>query len=195
MNQVILNGTIWGISNSHMIGDVQYQKANLTVKNSNGRDSVITIQFKQFQGSMKNGEVVQVVGNLRSYSKKLDDDKNRVSIYVFTYFDQVDSDKTNFVQIDGRLCKIEPMRYTNDGKNLIHFILANNIIQSGTKLNSYIPCIAWGKCAKRISKCNINDTICLTGELRSREYKKPLLDNQFEIRVAHELVVNDFEEM
>ena len=60
------------------------------------------------------------------------------------------------------------------------------------KLNSYLPCISWGKCAKDVSKLKKNDNIFIYGELRSREYKKPLQDGTFEIRVAHELLVTDF---
>ena len=49
MNDITLDGIIWGIKDSHKINDVQYQTANITVKNSNGKDSVITLQFKKFQ--------------------------------------------------------------------------------------------------------------------------------------------------
>lgn len=124
----------------------------------------------------------------------MSEDKNKVNIYVYTYFDVPDENQQydNVFVISGRICKLEPMRILENDKNNIHFILANNIITNGVKLNSYLPCIAWGKCAKQISKLKKNDNIIITGELRSREYKKPLEDNQFEIRVAHELLVTDF---
>ena len=48
MNKIILDGIICGIEDSHIINDIQYQKANLIVKNSNGKDSIITLQFKKF---------------------------------------------------------------------------------------------------------------------------------------------------
>lgn len=95
--------------------------------------------------------------------------------------------------VDGRTCKIEPIRNLTNGKCNIHFILANNIVQGNSKLNSYLPCIAWGKTAKEIAKLEKNDWIYITGELRSREYKKPLGNGEFEIRMAHELVVTDFQ--
>lgn len=144
---------------------------------------------------MKEGDSISLVGNLRSYSKKVSEQKNKVSVYVFTYFDQpedTDDEIENQTLIDGRICKIEPIRNLTNGKCNIHFILANNIVQGGNKLNSYIPCIAWGKCAKEISKLQKNDNIEICGELRSREYKKPTEDGKFEIRVAHELVVQEF---
>lgn len=199
MNKIILDGTIWGIQDSHTIGSVQYQKANITCQNSNGKESVLTLQFKKFQCPYKDGDKVLLEGNIRSFSEKVSDTKNRVSIYVYTYFDspdcaaeELDRFKNKFV-VDGRICKIEPMRFLENDKNNIHYILANNIIQNGSKLNSYLPCISWGGVANKIGKLSKNDKIEITGELRSREYKKPTSNGEFEIRVAHELLVTDFE--
>ena len=36
--------------------------------------------------------------------------------------------KTNHLDLDGRICKIEPIRTTKSGKQNIHFLLANNLI-------------------------------------------------------------------
>jgi hypothetical protein len=193
---VILKGIIQDIEYSHTIGDVEYEKANVIVRNSNGKQSILTLQFKKFSGNVKDGEYVSLVGNIRSYSRKISENKNKVNVYVFTYFD-VPDDKfcseeiENQVLLDGRICKLEPLRKLQDGKCNIHFILANNIEQNGNKLNSYIPCIAWGKTAKQIAELSKNDKLAIVGELRSREYKKPLQDGEFEIRVAHELVVSE----
>ena len=118
---------------------------------------------------------------------------------MFTYFDfpeqeELQGFKNQFL-IDGRICKVEPIRVLDNDKSLIHFTLANNIMAGGKKLNSYLPCIAWGQVAKRVEKLNKNDFIFAIGELKSREYKKPLDDGQFEIRVAHELLITDFKEL
>lgn len=56
MNQIILNGIIKNIENSHKIGDVQYQKANFLIRNSNGKQSLIDLQFKQFQLKAKEND-------------------------------------------------------------------------------------------------------------------------------------------
>lgn len=194
MNQIILDGTIRDIQDSHTIGDVQYQKAHFIVRNSNGKESILNLQFKRFQCTAKEGDHLTIQGNVRSYSERVDQDKNKVTIYVFTYFDPADIDREGVPAefcITGRPCKIEPIRNLTNGKCNIHFILANNIVQGNSKLNSYLPCIAWGKVAKQVEKLNKNDIVTITGELRSREYKKPLGNGEFEIRMAHELVVTD----
>ena len=139
-------------------------------------------------------------GNIRSYSAKLDSGKNKVELYVFTYFDQPDLDEndheySNFLELDGRICKIDALRKTRNNKTNIHLILANNLIVSdgSKKLNSYVPCVAWGSIAERLSELHIDSQIRITGELHSREYKKTFPDGTFEFRVAHEVEITSLE--
>lgn len=206
MNRVRLKGVINNIRFSHKIGDVEYNKADLIVRRKDGKEDIITLEFKKFSNPYTEGQEIECIGNVRSYSKKLPDGKNKVEIFVFTYFDkptEPDYDYTenaeaildnNRVVFDGRICKIDEIRTTKDGKQNIHFVVANNIITKNNtqKLNSYIPCIAWGNTAKELSKAAVNDVISIKGEIHSREYKKYISDTDVEIRVAHEVVAIDF---
>ena len=128
MNEIMLDGIIWGIQDSHTVGDIQYQKANITVKNSNGSNSVLSLQFKKFQCPYKDNEKISISGNIRSYSKKITDLKNKVNIYVYTYFDSGQEGISNHFQVTGRICKLNDMRFLENGKNNLHFIFANNIM-------------------------------------------------------------------
>ena len=196
MNNITLKGLIRNIQPSHTIKDIDYDQADIISTRQNGKEDIITIKFKRFSNKYKDGDVIELSGNIRSFSQKLDNGRNKVNLYVFTYFDLPENDEVaNHFDIDGRICKIEPIRYTKDGKQNIHFILANNLIldESNQKLNSYLPCIAWGKVARELSKLSVNDQIIIHGELHSREYKKMISDNEFEFRVAHELSVQSFE--
>ena len=200
MNNIKLKGILYNIQDSHNIQDMEFGKANLIVKRDNGKEDCLNIRFKKYSNLYADNQEVSLSGNLRSYSSKGEDGKNKVELYVFTYFDhpelnENDQEETNYLELDGRICKIEPIRKTKDGKTNIHLILANNLIVSDGKkrLNSYIPCIAWGKVAEDISKCKVNDSLQIVGELHSREYKKSLPDGTFEFRVAHECVIKSFE--
>ena len=82
------------------------------------------------------------------------------------------------------------MRKTQSGKDVIDFILANNLKTENQSLNCYIPCVAWGKQAKEIAKLEVGDNLNIIGQLQSREYKKKTSDTDFEIRVAHELNIS-----
>lgn len=197
MNEIILTGTLKDISPSHKIDDVEFYKAKLICKRDNGIEDVINIKFKSFSNNYKDNDEVTLVGNVRSYSYKVDESKNKVVIYVFTYFDSPEEipDTYNFATIDGRICKLNELRTTKNGRHNIHFILANNLVSAdGSKrLNSYIPCIAWGKIAKELSNLSVNTQVKVQGQLHSREHKKVHSNGEVEIRVAHEFVIQSYE--
>ena len=200
MNDIRLRGVLKNIQPSHEIQGVEFCKASLIVPRIDGKEDIVNIRFKRFTNPYEEDQIISVAGNLRSYSSKLDTGKNKVDLYVFTYFDlpdlaDNDAEYYNYANIDGRVCKIDEIRYLSNGCKNIHFILANNLIVSDgqKKLNSYIPCIAWGKCAEELKDIKVNTPINLFGTIHSREYKKTLPDGSFEIRVAHEFVIEKFE--
>lgn len=191
MNSIYLSGILKNIMESHKINDTLFNKAELITKRENGKEDIIDLKFKALSNShYKENDYINLTGNIRSFSEK-SSEESRVHIYVFTYFDSpasVDESITNKCEIDGRICKINEIRNTKDGKQNIHLILANNIdIHDHRRLSSYIPCIAWGNMAKNISRLSVNTPIKIIGQLHSREHKK-----NDEIRVAHELLINDF---
>lgn len=197
MNEIVLNGILKDIQPSHVINGVCFDKAKLLCKRDNGQEDVINLRFKSFSNRYKDNDEVYVKGNLRSYSYRIEENKNKVIIYMFTYFDAPDDEEfiRNRVTIDGRICKLNELRTTRNGKHNIHFILANNLVSgdSNKRLNSYIPCIAWGNVAKELSKLSVNNKLLIHGELHSREHKKVHENGEVELRVAHELLVTDFE--
>lgn len=196
MNEIILKGTIKNIQHSHNIGNVEYDKADLIVKREDGKEDILSLKFKKFSNRYKDNDNVELVGNVRSYSQKVDENKNKVDIHVFTYFDlpQDESDTVNEFEIDGHICKKDILRRTSSGKEHCHFILANNIIQNGYKLNSYLPVVIWGKDAVKFSETqNVGDFIKIKGQLHSREYTKTLEDGEIEFRIAVELVALSYE--
>ena len=200
MNSIKLKGIITNIQPSHTIQGIEFNKANLIVKRSDGKEDTLNVRFKKFSNPYVDNSEVTLSGNLRSYSTRLENGNNKVELYVFTYFDQPELDENdqeyvNHVELDGRICKIEKLRETKHGKHNVHMILANNLIVSDgvKKLNSYIPCIAWGNEAVKLSELAVNTKLKLVGELHSREYRKTLPDGSFEIRVAHECVIKSFE--
>ena len=198
MNKVTLKGKIQDIQYSHNIGEVQYDKANLIVDGQSGSQSILSIKFKKYSNKYHQGDIVSLVGNLRSFSTPKQDGKNKVNIYVFTYMDEPQNpadgiEVINKVELDGRICKMSDVHKLYSGKSL-QFILANNIqVDQNKRLNSYIPCIAYNELAEQIEKLSIGENIKIIGQFRSRQYKKKLEDGEIEIRVAHEVVIKSFE--
>lgn len=197
MNDIYLRGILKEVEPSHEIDGITFDKAKLICKREDGKEDAINLRFKSFSNKYSENDEVSFKGNVRSYSYKTEDDKNKVVIYVFTYFDEPEDEvkRNNIVHIDGRICKMNELRRTRSGKHNIHFIIANNLLSSDgrKRLNSYIPCIAWGNTAKQLSQLGVNDKIQINGELHSREHKKTFEDGSVAIRVAHELLVESFE--
>ena len=198
MNFVYLKGIIKNIQYSHTIDDIVFNRAELIVKKPDGRESLLIIKFKQFTTEVKENSEIELIGNIRSYSR-MDDGKHKVEIYIFTYFDEVEittDDLTNIVKLDGKICKKDNLRTTYNGKHYIHFIVANNLeVDGAQRLNSYIPCVAWGKLAKYINEhLNVSDTVYLEGQAQSREYKKKSPDG-LELGIAHEVLVTTINEV
>ena len=200
MNTIRLKGVLQNIQDSHKINNIEFCKANLLVKRADNTEDILNIRFKKFSQHYDENQEVTFSGNVRSYSSKLDSGKNKVELYVFTYFDQPDLDENdceyiNFLEVDGRICKLDQLRTSRSNKKSIHMILANNLIVSdgAKKLNSYIPCVAKGSVAEELSKLSVNTQLKLKGQLHSRQYKKTLSDGTFEFRVAHEVEITSFE--
>lgn len=195
MNTTILKGYLKDIKPSHTIEGINFSKAKLLVQRDNGKEDVVDIKFKSLSNKYKENDLITLVGNLRTYSHQVSETKNKVELYVFTYFDIPENETNNEVDLDGRICKIEKLRTTKNGKHNIHFILANNIVsKNGTKkLNAYIPCIAWGKVAESFSKLKVSTPIVLKGEVRSREHRVAKEDGTYDIQIAHEVLVNSYE--
>lgn len=192
MNKINLNGIIKNITHSHFINGIEYNKANLIVDRGNGREDIINLKFKKFSNPYIENSNIQLCGNIRTYSQKLEN-RNKVDVYVFTYFDRPEdiNELNNYVELDGRICKKGELRKTQTGKDVIDFIIANNLKSEDQSLNCYIPCVAWGKLAKEITNKNVGDLISIKGQLQSREYKKKISDDNFEIKIAHELNINE----
>lgn len=198
MNEVKLRGYLKDCKYSHTINGIDYDKANLIIPNSHqNEDDIITLCFRHYSNKHQEGELVDVVGNIRSYSKKVSENKNKVNIYVFTHFDppkeMTESDSVNEISLDGRICKLDHLRQHASGVDSLSFTLANNIIiPGGNKINNYIPVICWGKLAHELSNLNISDKLEIEGTLQSRSYKKFLDNGSIEIKVAHEVVIKDY---
>ena len=115
MNKIILKGMIRNIEHSHNVKEIEYQKAELIVPRTDGEDDVLDLKFKRYANQYTEGQIVWLQGNVRSYSQKLDTGKNKVELYVFTYFDipdvgKDDQELINQFQLDGKVCKVDKLR-------------------------------------------------------------------------------------
>lgn len=196
MNEITLKGYLKDIQFSHLQGNIEYEKANLVCPRAGGKEEdIISLRYKKYVNKYKEGDFIELKGNIRSYSTK-EDCKNSVQIYVFTYFDLPDEIADNSLSLDGRICKVENVRYSLNKIPYLHFILANNIFTSdGKKINSYIPCVCYSDDTDKIINLGVNGKIKINGEFHSHTYKKKLENDEIEFRVAHEVTVKNIIEL
>lgn len=195
-NNIILTGIIKDKTYSHTTQGIDYYKANLYV---NDFDNPIIIKFKENNWPSDDilNSRITIYGSLRSYSYKLENGKNRVELYVFTYFDNyfMISTDNNKCSLIGNICKLDKPRidrYHNNDKNL-HFILENTIESSSGYMKAYIPCIVKNdNIDDFISQCSLYDSVYVEGEFIPRTYKKFIDEQNYEEHIAYEVIVNNF---
>ena len=71
------------------------------------------------------------------------------------------------------------------GREICDLLLAVNRRYSRA---DYLPCIAWGGLARACGELSVGDSLCLTGRLQSRTYRKVTEDREEE-RVAYEVSI------
>ena len=142
MNQIILQGIIKDIKFSHYVNDIEYYKALLVVRREDDKEDIVPIKFKRFCCSYNEGDLVNLVGNIRTFCEKDKDGINHVHPYVFTYFDEPEKGEANLVLLDGNICKKGELRKTKSGLDVLDFTIANNIKNNEQMFNAYLPIVA-----------------------------------------------------
>ncbi len=130
------------------------------------------------------GERVLITGQIRSFNR-IDESGRHLVISVFAEtLELSDEDWEDRATLTGTLCRDPVYRRTPLGREICDGMLAVNRAYRRT---DYLPCIFWGKTARRIAALSAGARITLTGRLQSREYGKLLPDGETERRTAYEI--------
>lgn len=90
-------------------------------------------------------------------------------VYAEHIAEQFEGDDVNSIELTGYVCNEPVYRRTPHGREITELFLA---VKNEEGEADYIPCIAWGKKARRAKKLNVGDCIHLTGRIQSRKYTK-----------------------
>lgn len=147
-------------------------------RNSGTNDKVKVVIPETLAQGLEKGTVVKITGHYRSR-----DVENHLMLYLFATSLTVEDELNllNKITLDGFLCKKPIYRMTPLGRKICDIYLAVN--RSNGK-NDYIPCIAWGKVAEKLSELTVGEAVKVVGRLQSREYLK----NE-EVRTAYEVSI------
>lgn len=137
------------------------------------------------------GELIEVIGQFRSYNKH-EGDKSRLILNVFAmnfniYEQELNDKKCNTVVLDGYVCKNPIYRKTPMGREVTDLLLAVN--RPFNNRSDYLPCIAWGRDARYASSFDLGTRVIAIGRIQSRKYSKRIGEDQYETRVAYEVSI------
>ena len=194
-NQVVVIGEIVGdfVYSHEIFGEGFYMVDLLVPRLSDSSDLIPLMVSERLLDVEKDyrGQAIMVSGQFRSYNRH-EEHKNRLILSVFVrevefLEDMDDAEKTNYIFLDGYICKEPIYRKTPLGREIADILLAVNRPYGKS---DYIPCISWGRNARYSGNFRIGERCRIWGRIQSREYMKKLSEEQAEKRVAYEVSVN-----
>ena len=190
-NRVCLSGKI--VSEpvySHEILGEGFYDLNIAVKRLSGQEDIIplTVSERLMENeSFETGNLIGVIGQLRSYNKMVDN-RSKLVLRVFVReLAAVDEDNPNTIEIDGFVCKQPVYRTTPFKREITDMLIAVN---RAYNKSDYIPAIAWGRNARFAGNFQIGDRVQMVGRIQSRVYQKQLEDGTVEERMAYEVSIS-----
>lgn len=194
-NQVAIMGEISSaFTYSHEIFGEKFYTADIKVQRLSGSFDMVKMMVSDRLLDVSEdyvGALVEVFGQFRSYNMR-DIERNHVLLLVFVremrFLEVIDKKaKTNQIFLDGHICKNPVFRTTPNGREIADLFIAVN---RPYNKSDYIPCIAWGRDARYISRLKVGTHIQLDGRIQSREYTKYFDGETQETRTAYEVSVS-----
>ena len=200
MNKIVLAGLVTEEPTfSHEVHGEKFYRFYLSSSRQSGNCDVLMCTVPEIiKNGISEGNKVKVFGEIRTRNVH-EDDKSHLEVTVFVKEVLLYEKDENNVELDGFICKEPVYRETPFGRQITDLIVASN--RERNYKSDYIPCIAWGRNAIRTSEFNVGTRVKVSGRLQSREYKKKIDDETYEVRTAYELsaymidVVEESEEM
>ena len=200
MNKIVLAGLVTEEPTfSHEVHGEKFYRFYLSSSRQSGNCDVLMCTVPEIiKNGINEGNMVKVLGEIRTRNVH-EDDKSHLEVTVFVKEVLLYEKDENNVELDGFICKEPVYRETPFGRQITDLIVASN--RERNYKSDYIPCIAWGRNAIRSSEFNVGTRVKVLGRLQSREYKKKIDDETYEVMTAYELsaymidVVEEREEM
>lgn len=190
------------VSFDHVVLGESFYSAKVKVMRQSGNMDILPVimserLFYDYMNKPLKDRYVEIVGEIRSYSKTDDKGKSRLKVRLFALgikiFDDDDYEEyegdSNSVYLRGFICRTPSYRTTPYGREITDLMLAVNRRYGKS---SYVPCIVWGRNARFMTNFDVGTEIEVYGRFQSREYEKVLSveHNISETRTTYEISVN-----
>lgn len=189
---------------SHKVNRIKFYSTRVRVARVNGVEDFVPIIVagsliaRKFKKKSLKGKRVEISGQFRSYNEMGEDGCKHLKLFLFVtvikiYEDEDGQNETinsNFIYLDGYICKTPFFRRTPLGKRITELLIAVN--RPGGK-SDYIPCIVWGNLARQVSEFEVGNRVELYGRVQSRRYFKKFSPDseEGEERVAYEISASE----
>ena len=179
---------------SHETFGEKFYSFYIDVLRKNAKSDVLKCIVPEIlKNSITQFDGVEITGEIRTRNYLKADGKNGLEVLVFvTEVNEYTEEEVNEVVINGYICKEPNYRETPLGREICDILIASN--RERNRSSDYIPCITWGRTARRTSGMLVSTKVDIVGRLQSREYIKRLEDGTEETRVAYEVSVATIKE-
>lgn len=195
-NSVEISGeVVSGPVFDHEIFGERFYKFYISAERLSGYKDIIPVIVSERLFTIDNitiGKRFRVFGQFRSFNDH-SDGGNHIVLSVFSQdIEEMEGGDLaiNSIWIDGFICKNPVYRKTPQGREIADVIIAVNR-QYGK--SDYIPCIAWGRNARFVSRLQVGNRIWLSGRIQSRIYNKKISDDEVVEKTAYEVSVSKIE--
>ena len=182
---------------SHEIFGEKFYSARIKIHRLSDTYDVLPITISERlleEVNLNENNLVDLVGQLRSYNKNIDN-KNKLVLTVFAREIKVvdgEAKDPNNIFLDGYICKDPIYRKTPLGREIADLLVA---INRPYNKSDYIPSIVWGRNAKFAKNLKVGDRIQMWGRVQSRDYEKKLENGEIEKRVAYEVSISKIKKL
>ena len=172
MNTILLRGTVASkIKFSHSSHGENFYEFRLKSERKSKKEDILICLVPEIileKCSIIEHEKIEVQGEIRTINRK-----NHKHIYVFVQDAMCGGEvnslpDVNEVKMDAHICIQPNLRRTSASNRRVCDVIAASNRQYGS---DYIPCIAWGRYATYVSKCDVGTHLEIIGRLQSRENK------------------------
>ena len=178
---------------SHEVHSEKFYKFFICSKrlSSNEDTLIVTIPYSLLEKTqVEKGDFVIVEGQFRSYNNYSGIGNKLVLTLFARNIEKAEEDILPFneVYLNGYVCKDIVLRVTPFGREIADILLAVN---RAYNKSDYIPCIAWGKNARRLKDVKVGCNLKIKGRMQSRDYEKKISETQSEIKTAYEISISN----
>lgn len=194
MNSIVVSGKVKSAPTlSHECKNEKFYSFQLATERLSGAMDILNCLVSEvYVDDIFVDDSLTIVGEVRTQNRH-ENGKSKLDVFVFVKEVQAyPCHDDNEVDLVGYIVKPPVYRKTPLGREICDLIVASNR-QYGK--SDYIPCICWGRGAKRASQFVVGSNITLKGRLQSREYTKVLDNGTSETRVAYELSIKTISEI